>query len=300
MLPILIAATVSIFSPLRGEVNEELAKKLFSAQGTREEFKKVAEEAKKSGAPAQLLAEAKLVWGLQHKDTEYLSQILPELEAVTKDFKKEDSAGLGDVDDFKALVIYIKALEAAGKGDEAALKNYITEAFWLSPEQAGLFAQTITYFRIQAKMAKVTVDMKTPITNSKAETTTLDAVRGKNKAVLLDFWASWCGPCMELMPELRKNAAYLSEHDIAVAGMNTESDAGIADKVRGEKGMQEVTWLVEPKERPFSKVLDISSIPRAILLSPEGKVLFNGHPKDAALWTALKKLDDSIEPAGAE
>jgi thiol-disulfide isomerase/thioredoxin len=204
------------------------------------------------------------------------------------------------VDDFKALISYIKALEAAGKGDEEALKKHITEAFWLSPDQAGLFAQTITYFRTQAKMANVTVDMKTPITNSDKAATTLDAVRGKNKAILLDFWASWCGPCMELMPELRKNAAYLGEHDIAVAGMNTESDEGIADKVRDEKKMQDVTWLVEPKERPFSKLLDISSIPRVILLTPEGKVLFNGHPKDAALWVALKKVDASIEPVSEE
>jgi thiol-disulfide isomerase/thioredoxin len=149
-------------------------------------------------------------------------------------------------------------------------------------------------------MVNVSIDMKLPITNSKAEATTLGDVLGKNKAVLLDFWASWCGPCMNLMPELRKKSEMLGKHGIVVAGMNTESDEAIADKVRGEKGMKDVVWLVEPKARPFSGVLDINSIPRMILLSPEGKVLFNGHPEDAALWTALKKLDTAIEPLKAE
>jgi thiol-disulfide isomerase/thioredoxin len=299
LLPIVLA-TLCAYSPARGEVNVELAKKLFSAQGSLEDFTKLTEEAKKDGATAQLLAEAKLVWGLRHKDTEYLSKILPELEATVGEFKKEESAGLGSVDDFKALISYIKALEAAGKGDEKALKKHITEAFWLSPEQAGLFAETITYFRTQAKMAKITVDMKLPITNSKAEATTLGDVLGENKAVMLDFWASWCGPCMQLMPELRKRAEYLGKHGIAVAGMNTESDEAIADKVRGEKDMKEVTWLVEPKAKPFSEPMEISSIPRVILLSPEGKVLFNGHPQDAALWAALKKVNPEIEPMKEE
>jgi thiol-disulfide isomerase/thioredoxin len=295
-----VAAALSAFSVLHGAVNEELAKKLFSAQGTREDFTKLTDEEKKSGASAQLLAEAKLMWGLRQKDTEFLMQIMPELEAAAKDFKKEESAGFRSVEEFRALISYFRALDAASHGDEAGLKEHITEAFWQSPEQADLFAQTVTFFRTQAKMAKITVDMKTPLTTSKSESTTLDTVRGKNKAVLLDFWASWCRPCMELMPELRKKAVYLAEYGIAVAGINTESDQRIAEKVREEKGMDGVTWLVEPNGKPFSELLQISSIPRMILLSPEGRVLFNGHPQDPALWIALKKVDASIQPMAAE
>jgi thiol-disulfide isomerase/thioredoxin len=295
-----VVVALSALSLLHAEVSEETAKKLFNPKASLEEFTKASDEAAKAGAPAQLLAEAKLVWGLRNKDTAFLSKALPELEAAVKNFKREDSAGLGSVEDFTALISYIKALEAAGKGDEKALKEHITEAFWLSPEQAELFAQTITFFRTQAKMANVTVDMKLPITNSKAEATTLGDVLGKNKAVLLDFWASWCGPCMNLMPELRKKSEQLARHGIVVAGMNTESDEGIADKVRSEKGMKDVVWLVEPKGKPFSGLLDISSIPRMILLSPDGRVLFNGHPQEAGLWVALKKVDPAITPAKEE
>lgn len=292
----IIAATFSLVGLLRAELNEALAKKLFDPQAPLEDFTKAAEEAAKSGAPAQIIAEAKLIWGLRHQDTAFLSKILPELETVAKNFKKEDSAGMGSVEDFNGLISYIKAMDAAAKGDEAGLKKHITEAFWLSPEQSGLFAETVKKFRTDAKMAKVSVDMNLPITNSKAEATTLTDVLGKNKAVLLDFWASWCGPCMNLMPELRKKAEHLGKHGIAVAGMNTESDEAIADKIRGEKGMKDVTWLVEPKTKPFSELLEISSIPRMILLSPEGKVLFNGHPQEPGLWAALKKVDAAIEP----
>jgi thiol-disulfide isomerase/thioredoxin len=295
-----MAMALSILPFLHGEASQETVKKLFSQKASLGEFTKAMDEAAKAGAPVQLLAEAKLVWGLRHKDSAFLAKILPELEAAAANFKKEDSAGLGSVEEFKALISYIKALNAANQGDEAALKQHITEAFWLSPEQAPLFGETITFFRTQAKMAKVTVDMKLPVTNSKAEATTLADVLGKNKAVLLDFWASWCGPCMNLMPETRKIAKELGKHGVVVAGMNTEGDEGIAEKVRNEKDMKEVTWLVEPKAKPFSDQLEITSIPRMVLVSPQGKVLFNGHPQDKGLWAALKNVDPSIEEPKGE
>ena len=277
-----------------------MAKKLFNAEASLEDFNKAVADAAKAGVPAQTLAEAKLVRGLQNQDTTYLSSVLPELEAAAKSFKKEDSAGMGSAEDFNGLICYIKAMEAAAKGDEAGLKKHITEAFWLSPEQSGLFAEAVKKFRTDAKMAGIRVDMKKPITNSAAEATTLGDVMGRSKAVLLDFWASWCGPCMELMPELRKKSEHLTKHSVAVAGMNTEGDVAIADKIRGEKGMKNVIWLVEPKDKPFSDLLQIDSIPRMVLLSPEGKVLFNGHPEDPTLWAALKKVDAAIEPLKAE
>ena len=123
---------------------------------------------------------------------------------------------------------------------------------------------------------------------------TVPDIRGK--VVHLDFWASWCGPCMNLMPALKKKAAVLAPHGIVVAAMNKDDDnaEATAERIRGELNAT-LPWLIEPPERPYSKALEITSIPRMILLSPTGKVLFNGHPEDPALWVALKKIDPAIE-----
>ncbi|HSI63849.1 MAG TPA: redoxin domain-containing protein [Candidatus Saccharimonadia bacterium] len=300
LFPSLIMAAFCGLGVLNAQVSDEQAQKLFNSEATLEEFTKAAEEAAKAGVPAQLLAEAKLVWGLRNANTDYLTKLLPELEAAAKNFKQEDSAALGTADDFNGLISYIRALEAGKRGDETALKKHITEAFWLSPEQSELFGSTITQFRKEQKMAKISVDMKLPITTSKGEATTLGDQLGKNKAILLDFWATWCGPCMNLMPKLREKAEHLQKHGIVVAGMNNESDESKADDVRAKKDMK-MPWLVEPKGSPFSELLGIDSIPRMILLAPDGKVLFNGHPEEPGLWDALKKIDATIQaPAAAE
>jgi thiol-disulfide isomerase/thioredoxin len=137
--------------------------------------------------------------------------------------------------------------------------------------------------------SKIQIPMDLPVALSNGGTTTLAQLSKGKKAVLLDFWASWCGPCMALMPELKKKAAALAPQGIVVAGMNTEAEPATAERSRKKLEIQ-FPWLVEPEDAPFSELLEIDSIPRMILISSEGKVLYNGHPQDPRLHAALAEL----------
>jgi thiol-disulfide isomerase/thioredoxin len=142
--------------------------------------------------------------------------------------------------------------------------------------------------RDKARLADLRLPMDMEIATSTGEKTTLGKLVAGKKAALIDFWASWCGPCMSLMPELQKKAEKYGPKGIVVAGMNTEN-AEKAEGVRSKRGI-EFPWLVEPEGRPLSQMLNINSIPRMILVNPEGRVLFNGHPMDNELTTALAEL----------
>jgi thiol-disulfide isomerase/thioredoxin len=275
---------------------QAMAKRLFDPQITAEQLKEVVKQAGKAGIPRQQLIEAKLVWGLRHQDTAWLMELLPELEVLAENFDAAQSAGLRSADEIKAFVAYAKALQAGEKGDEAGFKQQILEAVWLNPQQAQIFTQVIEQKRRSAQMAAVKVDLTLPLTTSTGEATTLaDVLEGK-KAILIDFWASWCGPCMQLMPELKKKAAQLSGYGIVVAGMNKDDTEPLAaaEKAR-EQFDVDFPWLIEPAERPFTKLFGIESIPRMVLIDPAGKVLYNGHPQDPSLWKALQKIDAAIK-----
>ena len=138
-------------------------------------------------------------------------------------------------------------------------------------------------------MANIVCPMDQKLSSSQGKEITLsELVKGK-KAILLDFWASWCGPCMQSMPALIEKSKILPPLGIVVAGMNTEGDKAKAEEIRVNKNI-DFPWLVEPENGPFSALLGIDSIPRVILVSAEGNILYNGHPSDEALHLALEKL----------
>ena len=293
---IIILQSASAQEPEAKKVSQEMMQRLFNPNASADELLATTKDASKAGVPRQQIIEAKLVWGLRSQNTEWLVKMLPELEVLATNFEVAQSAGMKSAEEIKAFIEYTKALQARAVNDEAGFKKHIQEAFWLSPTQATLFAQTIDKSRRESKLATMKIDLQIALVTSAGEATTLaDQMAGK-KAILLDFWASWCGPCMQLMPELKIKADHLSKYGIAVAGMNKDDQNAetVAEKVRSE---QDITfpWLIEPTERPFTKMLEIDSIPRMILIGTDGKVLFNGHPQDPELWNALTKLDPEIK-----
>lgn len=274
--------------------------RLFSADTSEAELQELVKEANKIGVPRQQIIEAKLIWGLRHQDSPFLIKILPEVEILASSFDSSTAAAMPTAEAVTSFVSYIKALKDGSAGDMAAFKQNILEAIWLNPGQAPVFLQTLEKFQREQKMRDLVVDLKIPLTTSMGEATTLnDLVAGK-KAVLLDFWASWCGPCLQLMPALKQKAEHLAGHGIVVAGMNKDDEnaEAKAESLRKELGTT-MPWLVEPADRPYTKAFEAETMPRMVLLTPEGKVLFNGHPEDPTLWLALKKIDPAIEPPAA-
>lgn len=142
---------------------------------------------------------------------------------------------------------------------------------------------------------RATVSLDTILNRAgKGSVTIGDLVEGQ-KGAYLDFWASWCGPCIRAMPELKVRASRYAPQGLSVVGVNTDSDEPKKKSAAmAERFSMTMPWLVEPSDEPLSGPLSITSIPRVVLIDPSGKVLFNGHPEDVELKIAL--LDLGIAP----
>ena len=96
----------------------------------------------------------------------------------------------------------------------------------------------------------------------------------KDKFVLVDFWATWCGPCRASVPHLNRLAKKFKKH-LVVIGISPES----AKKVRRTKkevGMEYFS-AVDTKN-VMSGALGVRNIPHAILVDPQGIVRWEGYP----------------------
>lgn len=281
------------------EYDQEKLEKLYGEHADMEAFQKSFDEALESGIPRQVGLEAKFVFLNEREDRKGLGDAVAEFEAALKTYKPGEGFITTTNDEWAGLVSYCKALKAQLANDEAGFKKHISEAFWLNPQQGGIFGEVILAHKNKMAMATAVVDLALEIENSAKEKTSLGSLMKDKKAVLIDFWATWCGPCMERMPELQKMSDALAAHGVVVAGMNSEDaqsggSADVADVTLKAQKLN-LPWLLEPAGTPYSKLLRIDSIPRMVLVSPDGKVLFNGHPEDPELWVALKKVDAEIE-----
>src|SRR5438105_14850270 len=89
----------------------------------------------------------------------------------------------------------------------------------------------------------------------------------KDKFVLIDFWATWCGPCREAIPEL--NAFHKNFGDkLVVIGISDEPEKKVA---KFNKPKIEYFSAIDTKGR-MKKALEIKGIPHVLILDPNGIV----------------------------
>ena len=94
-----------------------------------------------------------------------------------------------------------------------------------------------------------------------------------DKFLLIDFWATWCGPCRRSIPEL--NALHAKFKDrLVIVGVSDETE----NEVREMKSPKIDYYVAIDTAATMKRAVEVRGIPHAMLIDPKGIVRFEGHP----------------------
>ena len=116
--------------------------------------------------------------------------------------------------------------------------------------------------------------MDLTLKDADGETVALSSLAGPGRWVLLDFWATWCTPCMNEVPHLKKAYETFHAKGFEIYGVSLDTDLTRWENTIGE---QDMNWInvAQKKGGGFdpTALYAVSSIPANFLISPEGKIV---------------------------
>lgn len=94
----------------------------------------------------------------------------------------------------------------------------------------------------------------------------------RGKVVMINFWATWCGPCRQEMPHLNRLYDKYRASGFVLMGVNVDDDTGNAAAVAAKLGVGFPVLLDTDKQ--VSRLYDLSTMPSTVLIDRDGKVRF--------------------------
>ena len=125
-------------------------------------------------------------------------------------------------------------------------------------------------------------------TTSDGEHIALDDLQGK--VVVLDFWGTWCPPCVDSIPELRNlHKRYSKEPSFVLIGISSDSDEDAWREFTGKNKMVWPQYL--DRDRRVQHAFGVRAFPTYIVIDHEGIVRFQSV---GTSWQRSANLNDAI------
>ncbi|HWZ96212.1 MAG TPA: TlpA disulfide reductase family protein [Candidatus Dormibacteraeota bacterium] len=182
--------------------------------------------------------------------------------------------------------MYLDGIALASMGQDDAAKAQF-EKFVKATGADDPQRQRATRYIVRPELVRARMAPPFSVTTVDGQKISMDDLQGK--VVLLDFWATWCGPCREALPHIQQVAKKFKDEPLVILSVSLDSNEPAWKEFIGK---HEMSW---PQYRdggftgPISKMFGVTAIPHTFTVDADG-VLQEEHIGDASIEGKLKKL----------
>jgi len=169
--------------------------------------------------------------------------------------------------------------------DDAARAEF--SEFLAKDKQLLLLHQRAARYVDRIELARARMAPAFTITTLDGQSISMDSLTGK--VVLIDFWATWCGPCRQALPRIRKIAQQFQGQPLVVISISLDKDEAKWRDFVGKNGMTWPQYRDGSFDGSLSKLFSVNAIPATFTIDTDG-VLEDQHVGDASIEGKLKKL----------
>ncbi len=94
----------------------------------------------------------------------------------------------------------------------------------------------------------------------------------RGRVVMVNFWATWCGPCRQEMPQLNRLFEKYRSSGFVLLGVNVDDDTSTAREVASKLGVTFPVLL--DTDKTVSKLYELSTMPSTVIIDRDGKVRY--------------------------
>jgi thiol-disulfide isomerase/thioredoxin len=169
--------------------------------------------------------------------------------------------------------------------DDAAKQEF--SAFLDQDKGNAALHERVSRYMENINLARATMAPPFSLVTLDGKRVSMDGLAGK--VVLIDFWATWCGPCREALPHIKRIAEKFKDQPLVVLSISVDSDDA---KWRDFVAKNQMTW---PQARDagvdgkVATLFGIHAIPATFSIDADG-VLEDQHVGEADIENKLKKM----------